>query len=310
MSRIVYIGVDGGGTKTSLCAADSGGRIFSACEGFGMNYNFVGVKKAAADFLETVGKLSLTEECKIAGIAIGDPSVDDLVPSPMTEEFVACVKTGLHLETQCPVYLKSDAFMALYGMTGGAPGALMISGTGSMGIAVDRRGAIHITGGWGRLTEDEGSGYYIAVNGIKAALRCYDGTGPETVLLEKFRKYFGTDNPRKFIAAYYAGCGSFPEIFGFSKEVGDAAENDREAEKIVHACADILIAGMGALLKKADLSQCTAGIYGSVLLHNTQIRNRFKEGILKKYPDVKIEVPSVKPEMAALKYMFDRERKR
>lgn len=62
-----------------------------------------------------------------------------------------------------------DVYMALYGLTKGEEGILLISGTGSMGVAIDKDTNLHTVGGWGRPTNDNGSGYYIAVEGIKAA---------------------------------------------------------------------------------------------------------------------------------------------
>lgn len=301
MGTRVYIGADGGGTKTAL-AAWAEGRVLPSKEGAGINYNLTGPAKAAENFAEAVRKLALPEDAEIAGIAIGDPAVDDLAASPMTEEFLSLVRKFLSLPPNCPIHARSDLYMTLYGMTEGGAGALMVSGTGSMGMAVDRAGGLHVVGGWGRLTEDEGSGYYIAVNGIKAALRCFDGTGPKTVLLEDMRRYFGMEDPRTFILAYYADREAFPDVAGFAAVVGRRACSDGEAEKILRACADRLTDGMLALLKKADLDACRIGIYGSVLLKNEFVRERFGRGVQRAHPEAEIVVPAVEPQMAALRY--------
>lgn len=307
MSKIVYIGVDGGGTKTVVCAADENHQFLCAGEGPGINYNVIGVKKAAENLSEIIRNLPLPKECKIAGIAVGDPSVDDLILSPMTEVFFSAVRANLKLDETCAIYSKSDVYMALYGVTRGAPGAILISGTGSMGMALDEVGEIHVSGGWGRLTEDEGSGYYIAVNGIKAALRYFDGRGPKTILLEKFKHYFGAENPREFIAKYYADSVALPDVAGFAAIVGEAASYDVQADKIIRACAQDLVSCMNALLKKAGLKACTIGIYGSVFLKNIQIRTIFTEEIRKRYPQAVIKIPEMKPEIAALEFLYDKE---
>lgn len=311
MSKIVYIGADGGGTKTALAASGfSPEEETLIWEGAGINYNFIGVKKAAKNFAEAIQKLSVPEETVIAGIAIGDPSVDDLTVSPMTDSFVSLVREYLSLPLTCPIHIKSDVYMTLYGLTEEAPGALMVSGTGAMGMAIDAGGALHVTGGWGRLTEDEGSGYFIAVNGIKAALRYYDETGPATILLKKMKDYFGMENPRDFILKYYANPQVFPEIAGFAKVVGDAAVSDKEALHILHRCGDTLAAGMRSLFRKAHLYDNCAGIYGSVLLHNELVRDRFERVLLQEYPKARVMVPSIRPEEAALKYIIKKERQK
>lgn len=309
MRKIVYIGADGGGTKTAICASDfSSENSIITCEGASINYNFIGIEKAATNFAEAIRKLSLPDDTEIAGIAIGDPSVDDLNPSPLTESFISLIREHIQLSPQCPIYITSDVYMTLYGMTEGKPGILMVSGTGSMGMAIDAKGALYITGGWGRLTEDEGSGYFIAINGIKSALRYFDQTGPATVLLDEMKHYFNIVNPRDFILKYYANSKAFPEIAGFSKIVGNVAIFDEEAMNIINKCADLLITGTLALFRKANLRDCAVGIYGSVLLGNQLIRKRFESGILEAYPHAKIIVPAIKPEMAALKYIKQKEK--
>lgn len=302
MSKIVYIGVDGGGTKTAVIAADEMLNIICEGEGAGINYNVIGVKKAADNLAEIICKLPLPEDYVIGGIGIGDPSIDDLAEYPGTREFLECVSITLGLNQSC-LCCKSDVFMALYGATKGNPGAILISGTGSMGMAMDENGGIHVSGGWGRLTEDEGSGYYIAVNGLKAAFRYYDGAGPQTILLDKFNQYFGIDNPRAFIARYYAEPDAFPEIAGFSRIVGEAAKYDAEADKILVSCAKDLVDCMRSLLKKADLSYGTIGIYGSVFVNNERIRTLFEAAVKEEYPKMEIVIPSVRPQEAALEYV-------
>lgn len=307
MSKIVYIGADGGGTKTAIAASyfSKNGKVIT-CEGASINYNYIGVEKAAENFAEAIKKLSLSEDTEIGGIAIGDPSFDELTQSPLTKKFISLLRECVPLAPLCPIYVKSDVYLTLYGTTNGNPGALMVSGTGSMGMAIDAKGSLHVTGGWGRLTEDEGSGYFIAVNGIKAALRYFDETGPKTALLKEMTNYFGIENPREFILKYYADCHAFPDISGFSKIVGDMATSDGEAFKIICRCADMLINSMLTLFRKAHLSDCTAGIYGSVLLCNPLIRKRFESGVLEVYPQTNIIVPAIKPEVSALKYIIER----
>lgn len=307
MSKIVYIGADGGGTKTAIAVSDFSEKKITHLEGSSINYNFIGVEKAASNFADLIKRISPNKDIEIEGIAIGDPSLDDLNPSPLTEQFVSLIREKVPLSAKCPIHIKSDVYMTLYGTTFGKPGALIVSGTGSMGMAIDVEGNLHVIGGWGRLTEDEGSGYFVAVNGIKSALHYFDGTGPETILLKKMKEYFNTGNPRDFILRYYADPADFPEISGFSKVVGEAADTDTEARKILLRCADILTKNMIALFKKAGLHSCRIGIYGSVLLNNHLVRERFQNGVLHAYPHSEITVPSLSPEDAALKYILEKE---
>ncbi|MDD4774369.1 MAG: BadF/BadG/BcrA/BcrD ATPase family protein, partial [Eubacteriales bacterium] len=188
------IGADGGGTKTILSAADTSGSVLTDASAGGINYNFIGVERAADNFNAGVKKLGIKPE-DIAAIAIGDPSIDDINILPATSAFISELRNKIPLPNDCKLFIKSDAFMTLYGVTSGETGVLIISGTGAMGIALDSGGNVHVAGGWGRLTEDEGSGYYIAINGMKAALRYHDGIGQHTLLYKAMLDFFNEPNP-------------------------------------------------------------------------------------------------------------------
>ena len=193
--------------------------------------------------------------------------------------------------------------MALYGLTKGDAGVLMISGTGAMGIAIDRHGEIFIAGGWGQLTQDEGSGYYIAVNGIRAALNYFDGVTEETTLLQSFKNYFGIENPRDFINLYYNN--NLPkELAKFSKEVSVCAETgDKTATGILNSAALYLSGYTASLINKIGGGDCIVGMYGSVLVNDKYIQNKFIENIKTKYPECQIKIPKISPEKAALEFL-------
>jgi len=288
------IGADGGGTKTVVIAKNLKTGELREATGNGVNYNFIGVEAAAENFINTIAKLNIGET---DAIAIGDPSTDDINFNDATNAFVEKLNV---LNTK--IYIKSDAFMALYGLTKGEAGVLMISGTGAMGIAIDSSGEIFISGGWGQITQDEGSGYYIAVNGIQAALNYYDGVTGKTTLLQSFKKHFGIENPRDFINLYYNNNLS-KDLASFAKEVAICAENgDQTATDILDNAAFYLSGYTASLIEKIKCGDCIVGIYGSVLLNNKYIQNEFIKDIEKKYPKCQIKIPDVSPERAALEY--------
>jgi N-acetylglucosamine kinase-like BadF-type ATPase len=64
------------------------------------------------------------------------------------------------------------------------PGIVVIAGTGSIACARDPQGRVLRCGGWGAVFGDEGSGYGLARNAVRAALRAFDGRGPRTRLGE------------------------------------------------------------------------------------------------------------------------------
>lgn len=264
-----------------------------------MNYNFVGADRAAENVLAGIAALEIPL-CEIGAIGIGDPSIDDTVgtdPDSTGAKFVSLLKQALGV----PVFVRSDAYMTLFGLTEGKkPGVLLLSGTGAMGIAQDAEGRLFFAGGWGRVTGDEGSGYYIAAEAIKAALRAADGIAPATALTDALTGYFGVTVPRELIPRFYPKNGE-PEIAGFSSVAADCAEKgDETAKRILSDAAGFLAAYASVLMERTNSR--TVGIYGSVLTRNRTVRAEFERRILEKYPDAEIMIPPVSPERAAAVY--------
>jgi N-acetylglucosamine kinase-like BadF-type ATPase len=295
MKERYFVGVDGGGTKTALVAATAEGKEIASAVCGPLNYNFIGLEKALENLAEGIKLLGLPEG-SIAAIGIGDPSIDDHSESPMAKEFAA--RAGKLL--RAPVYVRSDAYMTLFALTGGKkPGVLIISGTGSMAIGENREGEILVSGGWGRITGDEGSGYYIGREGICAALRAADAVAPQTTLTTAALAYFDVCNPRQLIPVFYGE--EEPDIAGFSRCVAScAADGDKTAMGILLDAADRLVRYASALVY--DCHPDVVGVWGSVLCKNDIVRKAFENGIKEKFPHMQICEPAISAELAAALY--------
>lgn len=298
---MIFIGVDGGGTKTAVAAyktIDCDGKSFDGIEIAGavsgpMNYNFIGVEKAAENLLEAVRALDIPMT-QVCAIAVGDPSIDEGMPEG---ESTGRFAERIGQELGVPVYIRSDAYMTLFGMRE-QTSVLTISGTGAMSIAETRDGVL-TAGGWGRLTGDEGSGYFIAQESIKAALHDADGIGPETTLTEAVLRYFGASEPRELISIFYGE--NCPDIAGFAKEAALCAENgDATARDILLKAAGYLASYTERLIGLSGSE--TVGVYGSVICKNRIVRQEFERLLLEKHPSIKITEPSIPATEAAARY--------
>ena len=87
----------------------------------------------------------------------------------------ACVK-DLHFHSE-PL-----AGLAAAMKTGGA---VALSGTGSNAFLVREGQVLSAVGGWGPLLGDEGSGYEIGLNALKAAIYSHDGRRPKSMLYSR-----------------------------------------------------------------------------------------------------------------------------
>ena len=295
MKKMYYIGVDGGGTKTALAAFDENGKQVAESLSGPLNYNFIGLDAAFGNLRYGIAALGLPEG-SLAAIGIGDPSIDDIPDSPNALAFLKkCEK-----EIGVPVFIRSDAYMTLFALTEGKErGVLVISGTGAIALGEDEKGKVRVAGGWGRLSDDEGSGYYIGISGIRAALRCADGIVGKTELLPAALEYFGCREPRRLTDVFYGE--TEPDIAGFSKKVSECAEKgDEMANEILSSAARFLADYAGVLIEKCDAK--LVGTYGSVLCKNKKVRDEFERIIKERFDDVTIKEPSVSAQYAAAMY--------
>lgn len=292
----IFIGVDGGGTSTKVIAITDKGKVLGETIGKGTNFYAANMEIARDNFKKAVD--SLINEFGITDyefISVGMSSLDDEPPKEVIESFVG--------ETFNPekIEMQSDVYMALMGMTLGEPGIMLVSGTGSMAIAIDHAGKTHVLGGWGFLLKDEGSAYYIALEGINAAIKSYEGLAEKTLLENKVLEYFKADSHRKLIDAFYNPPISVSKLAGFAREVLKHAEQgDSVSISIVNSAADFLVQYTHKLINILELDDCIVGMYGGVIQNNPYVSKYFKEKVHSVYPKVTIKFPDFDPEIGAV----------
>lgn len=302
-ARSVFVGIDGGGTKTSLCAfvrdAEGKLKLTASSVSEGINYNTVGVPCAVSRVLAGMEALGLPPGA-LAAVGIGDPSCDVEAVSRSGQAFLSALTEALGV----PVILKSDAYMTLYALTGGVcPGVLTISGTGAIAIGEDASHRISVAGGWGQLTGDEGSGHYVGLSGIKAALRAFDGIAPATALLPALCRVCGVSDPRALIHVFYDPDRPFAASDFATVVAACAEEGDAVSLEILRRAAAFLADYTAALLDRTQAA--LVGAYGSVLTRNGIVRAEFERILKERYPGVTVREPSLSPEEAAARLAAD-----
>jgi N-acetylglucosamine kinase-like BadF-type ATPase len=169
------IGIDAGGTKTVGLLADETGAVLAEVRGSGANLQTHGeleVEKVFDHLME-----ELRQGRTISAVGLGIAGVD----RPHDEELIRAILRRLgHRETARVV---NDAAIAL---VAGAPerfGIVVLAGTGSIAYGVDGTGKTARSGGYGFLLADEGSGYWLGHQALRAAVRAVDLRGPDTRLV-------------------------------------------------------------------------------------------------------------------------------
>ena len=97
------------------------------------------------------------------------------------------------------------------------------------------------SGGWGYIYGDEGGGFDITRQALRAALRLEEGWGPPTVLREKLLAATGAPNANDLMHRFYSTDWPRPKIAALSKLVDEAAANgDAVARDILNGAAQQL----------------------------------------------------------------------
>lgn len=180
------IGIDGGGTHSRLLAVDLNGNEIGYASGKSTNVESNPLSVVKQNFLLLLKDFTDTYRYDLADcrcLCFGTAGVD-------TESTRRTIENMLDsLSLQCPVKVVNDAVIALYASTRGKPGIMLISGTGSIGYGINAAHRTWRVGGFGYIVGDEASAYWVAREGIAAALHAYDHSGPDTCMVNDFCKY-------------------------------------------------------------------------------------------------------------------------
>lgn len=170
-----------------------------------------------------------------------------------------------------------DADPVLAAGTPNGWGVALIAGTGSFAFGRTDDGRTTRSGGWGYLFGDEGSGYAIALAGLRAAARSADGRGGNTQLLDGFLERLGLERPEQLIPAVYQSTCPRATIASLADVVTQAAdEADEVAGGILDQAGRELAAMVAAVAGKLELSggRFPLALAGGVLTNSDILRER------------------------------------
>ena len=132
------------------------------------------------------------------------------------------------------IILNSDIYSTYLGNFKYKEGIILHAGTGSFAFGRDKLGKTKRIGGWGYLLGDEGGGYWIGLEGVKAAIKSYEGVFNETILTRSLLTYFKIDSISELKPIIYNENFKTVKIADFAKEVFSASEKrDKIAMQII-----------------------------------------------------------------------------
>ncbi len=187
----LFLGVDGGGTKTDFVCIDERGAVVAHAM-TGTTYHVqVGLAQAIRVLGEGVG--AICAQLSVAPSALrrvffGLPAYgEDAMVDPQLN--AACGQILGHTRYACG----NDMVCGWAGSLACQDGINLVAGTGSIGYG-ERQGRAARIGGWGEVFGDEGSAYWIAIQGLNAFSRMSDGRLPKSALHRLLREALALDD--------------------------------------------------------------------------------------------------------------------
>lgn len=189
---MIFLGIDGGGTKTEFVFCDETGRVLarsiqdSACHWQYESDKLEGVLKDGVGSLLSQTKMKATDITSVCfGMAgLGEDAVKDKISIKACEDYFK----------DTPLKIVNDVEAAYVGALGKKPGINIVAGTGTMAFGMDDSNKSARCGGWGHEIGDEGSGYWLGRKAVELFTKQADGRAVKSKLYELFRSKFKLDS--------------------------------------------------------------------------------------------------------------------
>lgn len=293
---VFVLGIDAGGTKTTCLLADADGIVHAEARGSGANLQSFGeveVEKTLRDLIERV--LS-PRPVALSAICLGMAGVD----RPGEVETVRTLFARLGYAA--PLLVVNDALIALEAGTPAAPGLVVVAGTGSMVYGRDASGRSARAGGWGYLLDDEGSGYWMGRQALRAVVRAADRRGPATSLTARALEHYGIDDPQQLVQAVYA-LGARPTAIAELAVAVErsAAEADKVAVDILDAGARDLASAAATVAHRLDLTEGPVILAGSIFRVAPTLATRVTRQLQVDLPAAPVRRLEVEPAIGAVR---------
>ena len=299
----MFLGVDGGGTKTAICLVTDNGEVASRVLAPSTDYFTEGVDLVARVLCDGVNAACTQADTTpdsirhaFFGLATygevsGDIAVLDAAPrKALGHDRYAC---------------GNDMVCGWAGSLGGADGINVVSGTGSITYG-ENQGRTARAGGWGELFGDEGSAYWIATRGLNAFTRMADGRLAPGPLLDVLREHLDLRSDLDVVdIVLNRWKGRRDEIAALSRVVADAAERgDEQCRQVLsdagHELAGIVEAVRSVLGFNADDAvpvSYSGGVFGS-----DAVVEAFRDGLADRPGSYDLRRPLYPPDVGGAVY--------
>ncbi|MGA8617844.1 MAG: BadF/BadG/BcrA/BcrD ATPase family protein [Candidatus Sulfotelmatobacter sp.] len=304
-----YLGIDGGGSKTT-CAVGDENLVIATVTAGPSNITRVG-ETGARESLHR----AIREACAAAKITprevqracIGVAGVGRVDVAAIVRKIVAELISG-------EIEVVGDMPIALESAFGAGPGVVVIAGTGSFAYGRNAQGKTARAGGWGFAVSDEGSAYWIGRTAVTGLFRAIDQkTNPakdaetvaqDSLLLRELKTAWKLQSLSELVRT----ANSNPEFAAlFSPIVAAADGGDGTAQSVLaqagRELAQLAEIVVHLLFAEDNVRQPTVplAVAGGVFRHSQRVREVFCDEIHKLDSRTEVNPQVVEPVAGALR---------
>ena len=291
-----FLGIDGGGTRTSCLIGDEKSVLGSGTAGAS---NVLRVGEAVARRALVDGIHQTCEAAKINPAEIGRACIG--VAGAARQEVVEAVRRIVADVVSGEIEIVGDMVITLHAAFGSRPGIIVIAGTGSIAYGRNLKGKTARAGGWGFAVSDEGSGHWIGRAAVSEALRAGDQSEDLSPLLQAIMKVWNIENHDALVLAASASpapdfAALFPAVLAAANSGNVLAEGLlRRAGAELATLAKIVL---GRLSFDADT--VPVAMSGGVFANSELVREVFYNELRVQYPQVVVSKTIAEPVIGAL----------
>ena len=289
-----FLGIDGGGSKTHCLLGDENS-VLATGSGSGCNVLRVG-EACARDSLAG----AIHEACVQAGVSPQQITRTCAGISGAGDDGIASLVQRLLIEiVGGAIEIIGDMEIALESAFAGEPGIVVIAGTGAIAFGRNSSGQTARASGWGRMISDEGSGHWIGVQAIRAALRAHDA-GHDTPLLRGLLDNLEAKTVHDLVVR---ANGTPPPDFAalFPVVLTSEEEGDKLATTVLEQAGCELAETAAILVRRLFPEEATqVALHGGVFAGSRTVKNAFDRALKDLCPTAKLSNIDVDPALGAL----------
>ncbi|GEK33351.1 N-acetylglucosamine kinase [Kurthia sibirica] len=275
------LAIDGGGTKTVAVIADHRGNIVAKTIVGRSNPTTLTQQQFEQTIAKCFDHLRAENAEVFAKVSCCFAGLSGVIEMSYEKIFKDVVLR--YYDDTLSIIIENDACIALFSGTLGEQGVVQIAGTGSITYGLNQQRESARSGGWGYLFDDEGSGYDIAIQGLRSVVKAYDYRGAPTAITAKILQHFDVESVEEIIDQVYSSEHPRTIIAPLSKYVEEAAlAGDAIAQKILENTCQSYLTAIRACEKQliwSDNTPITVVLAGGIFT-NFQLFARMMEQLI------------------------------